>query len=64
MDERLHFYLKTHRNTLKTQLIPISHQEIAQELNSSREVISRLLKKMEQMGKVKLHRNAIEIITL
>ncbi|MFM7839668.1 MAG: Crp/Fnr family transcriptional regulator [Chitinophagaceae bacterium] len=64
MDERLHFYLKTHRDTLKTQLIPISHQEIAQELNSSREVVSRLLKKMEQMGKVKLHRNAIEIITL
>lgn len=64
MDERLEFYLKRHQETLKTNIISISHQEIAQELNSSREVISRLLKKMEQMGKVKLHRNAIEIVSL
>lgn len=62
MDERLEFYLKKHRDTLQTNLIAINHQEIANELNSSREVISRLLKKMEQIGKVKLHRNAIEII--
>lgn len=64
MDERLLFYLKRHRETIKTATITISHQEIADELNSSREVISRLLKKMEQMGKVKLLRNAIEIIDL
>jgi len=64
MDERLEFYLKKHRETLQTNLIAINHQEIANELNSSREVISRLLKKMEQIGKVKLHRNAIEIIQL
>lgn len=62
MDERLLFYLKRHQETLQTNLIPISHQEIADELNSSREVISRLLKKMEQLGKVKLHRNAVEIL--
>lgn len=64
MDERLLFYLKRHQDSLKTNLIPLSHQEIALELNSSREVISRLLKKMEQLGKVKLHRNAIEVIHL
>lgn len=64
MDERLQFYLKNHQAVLKTNLIPISHQEIADELNSSREVISRLLKKMEQLGKVRLHRNAIEVIAL
>lgn len=64
MDERLLFYLKNHQAVLKTNLIPISHQEIADELNSSREVISRLLKKMEQLGKVRLLRNAIEIIAL
>jgi CRP/FNR family transcriptional regulator, anaerobic regulatory protein len=62
MDERLEFYLKKHQDTLHTNLLPLSHQEIADELNSSREVISRLLKKMEQMGKVRLHRNAIELI--
>ena len=64
MDERLEFYLKKHRDTLQSNNIEISHQVIADELNSSREVISRLLKKMEQMGKVKLHRNVIEIISL
>jgi len=64
MDERLEFYLKKHRQTLKIDTIEISHQQIADELNSSREVISRLLKKMEQLGKLKLHRNAIELISL
>ncbi len=64
MDERLEFYLKKHQQTLKTNLIEVSHQQIADELNSSREVISRLLKKLEQRGKLKLHRNAIEILDL
>lgn len=64
MDERLEFYLRQHEQTLQTATITINHQEIADELNSSREVISRLLKKMEQLGKIKLHRNAIEIIQL
>lgn len=62
MDERLEFYLKKHQQTLKSNLIEISHQQIADELNSSREVISRLLKKLEQRGQVILHRNAVEII--
>lgn len=64
MDERLEFYLRQHHLTLHTDIIEINHQEIADELNSSREVISRLLKKMEQLGKIKLHRNAIEIVQL
>lgn len=64
MDERLEFYLRQHQQTLQTSTIEINHQQIADELNSSREVISRLLKKMEQLGKIKLHRNAIEIIQL
>jgi CRP/FNR family transcriptional regulator, anaerobic regulatory protein len=45
-------------------MIPISHQTIANELVTSREVISRLLKKLEQMGMVKLNRNNIEIVKL
>ena len=60
MDERLEFYLKRSvKKTGKTKL-DLTHQQIASDLNSSREVISRLLKKMEQMGKVKLHRNSVE----
>jgi CRP/FNR family transcriptional regulator len=61
MDERLFFYLKRFKEkTGKTQL-DFSHQQIAEDLNSSREVISRLLKKMEQRGELILHRNMIEI---
>ena len=42
--------------------LDITHQQIAQELNSSREVISRLLKKMEQRNLVKLARNNITLL--
>ncbi len=61
LDERLEFYLNRAKEIQGVKIIELSHQEIAQELNTSREVISRLLKKMEQRGKVKLFRNAIEI---
>jgi CRP/FNR family transcriptional regulator len=64
MDERLEFYLKRHQDTLGSHIIPITHQEIATELNSSREVISRLLKKMAERGKVKIHRYHVEILKL
>ena len=60
MDERLEFYLKRHVENTGKNNVELSHQQIADDLNSSREVISRLLKKMEQAGKVKLHRNMIE----
>lgn len=64
MDERLEFYLKRYINETGNKTIEISHQDIAYDLNSSREVISRLLKKMEQLGKVKLNRNSIEVLAL
>jgi len=62
MDERLEFYLKRHKEALGTNDLKLSHQEIASELNTSREVISRLLKKMEQRQLLKLHRNHIELL--
>lgn len=61
--ERLEFYLKRHTNACGCSDLKLSHQEIATELNTSREVISRLLKKMEQRELVKLHRNHIEFMT-
>lgn len=64
MDERLAFYLKRAKDAQHTNNIEISHQEIANELNTSREVISRLLKKMEQKGMLALHRNVIELKNL
>jgi len=63
MDERLEFYIKRYVEKAGKKNLEISHQQIADDLNSSREVISRLLKKMEQRGLLKLHRNMIELIT-
>lgn len=60
MDERLFYYLQNQYNNLEVREIKITHSEIAADLNSSREVISRLLKKMEQRGDIALHRNFIE----
>ena len=62
MDERLEFYLKRHAKNSGKNVIETSHQQIADDLNSSREVISRLLKKMEQRKLVKLNRNMIELL--
>ena len=62
MDERLEFYLQRNAKANNTKYIKASHQEIANDLSSSREVISRLLKKMEQRGLVKLHRSQIELL--
>ena len=59
LDERLEFYLKQQVEKLGSNL-KITHQEIARDLNSSREVISRLLKKMEAKGLVLIHRNSVE----
>lgn len=61
MDERLEFFLKRHKNITQSNNIELSHQQIADELNTSREVISRLLKKMEQKGLLILSRNNIEL---
>ena len=61
MDERLEDYLQKQVARLGNHL-KMTHQEIATDLNSSREVISRLLKKMEAKGWVIIHRNTIEWI--
>ena len=60
LDERLLFYLKRHVKVSGKE-VRLSHQQIADELNSSREVISRLLKKLEQTGAITLHRNYLEV---
>ncbi|MEP2935211.1 MAG: Crp/Fnr family transcriptional regulator [Gilvibacter sp.] len=64
MDQRLLNYLKEKSRVQKEKTIHITHQEIAVELHSSRVVISRLLKKLEKLGAISLHRNHIEIIDL
>lgn len=64
MDQRLLEYLKNKSRINEDNSIRNTHQEIAGELHSSRVVISRLLKKLEKLGKIELHRNYIEIIDL
>ena len=61
MDERLEFYLKRQAEKMSNQL-KLTHQQIATDLNSSREVISRLLKNMEKNKRVVLHRSSIQYI--
>jgi CRP/FNR family transcriptional regulator len=59
MDQRLKNYLKNQVKQFGNN-IKITHQQIANDLNSSREVVSRLLKKMETKGWLIIHRNTIE----
>lgn len=59
MDERLTDYLieKSENDMLET-----THQSIANDLGTSREVVSRLLKDMERKGKVRLSRNSVVLL--
>jgi len=59
MDERLTEYLveKSENDRIDT-----THQRIANDLGTSREVVSRLLKDMERSGLVALSRNAVSLL--
>ncbi len=61
-EKRLEDFLIKKSALNKTKTVNKSHQEIANELGSSREVISRLLKKLEKDGKVKLSLRKIKIL--
>ncbi|EAS18729.1 Crp/Fnr family transcriptional regulator [Nonlabens mediterrranea] len=62
MDERLENYLNDKIKILNSKHIYTTHKEIASDLHTSRVVISRLLKKMENINKIKLHRSFIEVV--
>lgn len=62
MDERLLNYLLEKSKINGSREINATHQDIAYDLNTSRVVISRLLKALENEGKIKLHRAYIEIV--
>jgi CRP/FNR family transcriptional regulator len=64
MDERLVFYLKRYQEKFNTDTIATSFTEIAQELNSSREVVSRLMKKLSERGAVELNTSSVRIVNL
>lgn len=62
MDERLLQYLHNRAEAHQSKVIQSTHQEIADDLNASREAISRLLKKLEKEGVVLLERNKVTIM--
>ncbi len=62
MDQRLLKYLKDKARVNGSNTIKSTHQEIAYELHTSRVVVSRLLKKLENMGKLQLYRFHLRMI--
>ncbi len=62
LDEKLWDYLTERVLYTDNHTVEVSHQEIADDLNASREAISRLLKKLENQEKIKIHRNKIELL--
>lgn len=62
LDERLVYYLKEKSKVTGSTLINLSHEQIASELATTRVVISRLLKALENDKKVLLYRNQIKLL--
>jgi len=62
LDDRLRNYLEGKFKHSNENKLHITHLEIANDLNSSRVVISRLLKQMENEGHIKLGRNTISLL--
>jgi CRP/FNR family transcriptional regulator len=61
LDERLLDYLYNKVEVKGTRELVLTHQEIAYELNTSREVISRLLKQMEKKELLTIERGKIQL---
>jgi len=62
MDKRLYDYLKEKIRLTEKNPLKISHRQIANELGTAREVISRVMKKLEVEGKIKQHSNSIQLL--
>lgn len=64
MDERLFKYLKDKAMVNQNDELITTHKQISEDLHTSRVVISRLLKKLENEGKIQLFRNSIKVVQL
>lgn len=62
MDERLYNYLINKTKLHNSKNIIVKHLDIAEDLHTSRVVISRLLKQLENQNKIKLSRNKIQVL--
>lgn len=61
MEDRLYKYLRDKVMITKESKLHITHFQIANELHSSRVVVSRLMKKLEKEGLILQHRNFVEV---
>ncbi len=59
LDDRLYKFLSDKVKIMKDSVLKITHQEIADDLNTSRVVVSRMLKNLENEGKITIRRNRI-----
>ena len=64
MDKQVLHYLTERAHATGSNKLYLTHQEIADELHTQREAISRLLRTMEQKKILKLGRNIIELLTV
>ena len=62
MDTRVSTFLLDRSNSSAGASIRVTHQEIADELGSSREVVSRILEDLQGRGLVRLFRGGVEVI--
>lgn len=61
VDERLLNLLYKKSSNLDSKTITVTHEQLANELGTARVVVSRLLKQLEEAGKLKLGRNKITL---
>ena len=64
MDERIFKYLKDKAMVNQNDELITTHKQISEDLYTSRVVVSRLLKKLENEGKIQLFRNSIKVLEL
>lgn len=62
LEDRVMEYLREKAKSQDSPILRLTHLEIAQDLGSAREVISRILKKWEAQGEIRLERNTVELL--
>lgn len=61
MDQRLYQYLQEKSRLKGEKVLDLRHKQIAAEMGTAREVVTRVLKKLEQEGKIRQTTSGIEI---
>ena len=62
MDKRVYDHLSEKAQLINQNPLKISHRQIAREVGTAREVVSRVMKKLENEKRVVQHTNSIEIM--